>query len=88
MSENVHIARPLPREGVLSAWRRLDLPVTATLGCAILLIAALFGDWLAPYAKDATDLSAPASCRLPGRTAAARSISSAPTNWDATSSRA
>lgn len=34
------------------------LPVLAGICCALLLIAALFGQWLAPYAKDAVDLGA------------------------------
>ena len=35
-----------------------DFPLVATICCALLVIASLFGQWLAPYAKDAVDLGA------------------------------
>ena len=42
-------------------WRargEADFPVVAAICCALLAVAALFGPLLAPYAKDAVDLSA------------------------------
>jgi peptide/nickel transport system permease protein len=35
-----------------------SFPLIATICCVLLVIAALFGQWLAPYAKDAVDLGA------------------------------
>jgi peptide/nickel transport system permease protein len=35
-----------------------SFPLIATICCALLVVAALFGQWLAPYVKDAVDLGA------------------------------
>lgn len=35
-----------------------SFPIIASICCAMLVIAALFGQWLSPYAKDAVDLGA------------------------------
>jgi peptide/nickel transport system permease protein len=57
VSAETHPTPVAPRESVLAAWRRLDVPLIAVLSCGVLIIAAMFGDWLAPYVKDATNMT-------------------------------
>jgi ABC-type antimicrobial peptide transport system permease subunit len=57
----------VPQAKPAGAWLRLRrlrtggktrFPLLAAICCALLVIAALFGPWLAPYPKDAVDLGA------------------------------
>ena len=73
MSDITH-AKPV---GVVERFRRLrtggesGFPLVAAICCALFVIAALFGQWLAPYAKDAVDLGtslAPPFWQLGGST--------------------
>lgn len=46
------------RQRALGLSRDSGFPFVSAICCALLVIAALLGPWLAPYAKDAVDLSA------------------------------
>jgi peptide/nickel transport system permease protein len=54
-------AKPFPRIARLRGLRLRrgsGFPLIAASCCALLVTAALFGEWLAPYAKDSVDLAA------------------------------
>jgi peptide/nickel transport system permease protein len=57
VSAELHPAAVARSESLFAGLRRRDVPLLAMAMCAILLIAAAFGDLIAPYAKDATDMA-------------------------------